>query len=135
MKTIVAGSRTVTDIRHVNEAIHNCGFEEEITEVVSGGAKGVDALGEEWARTRNIPIKVFPADWAKYGNRAGPIRNCQMGDYADALVAVWDGKSSGTKHMIDYARSNGLVVYVHIVKEDDKWQQLTISLETASKQK
>ena len=96
MKTIIAGSRTVVDIKIVEKAIWLSGF--NISEVVSGGAWGVDALGEKIANRQNISIKMFSADWNKYGRSAGPIRNKEMVKYADALIAVWNGKSKGTKH-------------------------------------
>lgn len=115
MKTIIAGSRTITDLRLVEAVIEQSGF--EITEVVCGGAKGVDDLGRKWAGNGNrIPVKMFPADWITYGRSAGHIRNTQMADYADALIAVWDGSSRGTKHMINTAKKKGLKVFVWIVK-------------------
>lgn len=76
-------------------------FPEGITEVVSGGARGIDQAGEWWAATKGIPVKVFCADWAVLGKGAGMHRNVEMAKYADCLVAIWDGKSSGTKHMIE----------------------------------
>lgn len=110
MKVIIAGSRTITNLACVTRVMAT--FSHPIDEVVSGGASGIDALGEQWARNRAIPVKVFPADWGKHGRAAGPIRNRAMAKYADALVAIWDGKSSGTKHMIDVATQNRLVVHV-----------------------
>ena len=115
MKTIIAGSRTVTEFRSVVKAIEASGF--DITEVVSGTARGVDQLGEQYARAMGKLIKRFPAEWDKYGKSAGYKRNEVMAEYADALIAVWDGKSRGTSHMIDLARKQGLQVYVHIVRE------------------
>lgn len=111
MKTIIAGSRGVTDYNIVLEAIKQSGF--EITEVVSGTARGVDKLGERYAVENVIPITRFVPDWNKYGKRAGFLRNAEMGDYAEALVAVWDGESRGTKQMIDYATKKGLKVFVY----------------------
>lgn len=111
MKTIIAGSRDITDYNIILAAV--LGFDKNITEVVSGGARGADALGEEWADNNRIPIKRFPADWARYGKSAGPRRNEQMARYADALIACWDGESKGTKSMINLAREAGLMVYVH----------------------
>lgn len=87
-------------------------FKEEVTEVVSGCARGVDRLGEQWAQMRSIPIKRFPANWDRDGRSAGPIRNRQMANYAEALVAIWDGESKGTKNMIEEAERRGLVVFV-----------------------
>jgi hypothetical protein len=70
-------------------------------EVVSGCARGADQLGERWADERGYPVKRFPADWHKHGKRAGYLRNEEMAGYATHLVAFWDGRSRGTKHMID----------------------------------
>lgn len=110
MKAIVAGCRDVTDFNLVQTAIDNSGF--EITELVSGRATGVDALGERWARENSVKITTFPADWRTHGKAAGPIRNAQMAEYADALIAVWDGVSRGTKNMINEAKKRELNVYV-----------------------
>ncbi|MEI6388155.1 MAG: SLOG family protein [Spirochaetota bacterium] len=112
MKVIVAGSRSITDLSVVEEAIHLSGF--TITEVVCGDARGVDSLGEEWADLHDVPVKHFPADWSQ-GKMAGFSRNNHMADYAEALVAVWDSKSKGTGHMIAIARSRKLPVFVHTV--------------------
>ncbi len=81
-------------------------------EIISGGAKGADTVGERFARGNRIPLKVFPADWDEHGKAAGHIRNRQMGDYADRLIAFWDGESRGTKGMIEYAKGEGLIVRV-----------------------
>lgn len=98
MKVVIAGSRSIQKQEDVDYAMSFCPF--EITEVVSGGATGVDTLGENWAKANNIPVKVFPAQWDLHGKAAGFIRNEQMAKYADALIAIWDGKSRGTEHMI-----------------------------------
>ena len=117
MKTIIAGSREGISYDDVLKAIESCPW--EITEVVSGKARGVDTMGEQWAKENNIPIKEFPADWKKLGRSAGYRRNEQMGDYAEALIAVWDGSSRGTKHMIDIANEKGLKVFVYNLKEEN----------------
>lgn len=111
MKTIIAGSRTIGLYRVVVEAIESSGY--TITELVSGGAVGVDRLGERWAKENGVPIAKFIPDWNKYLKRAGFVRNEQMVNYADALIAVWDGTSRGTKHTIDLARRKGIPVFVH----------------------
>ena len=82
----------------------------EITEVVSGKARGVDTLGEWWAKSgeKDIPIQSFPADWKKFKKAAGYIRNAEMAKYADALIAIWDGESRGTFNMIEEAMKNRL---------------------------
>lgn len=112
MKVIIAGSRGITSLDEVRRALEASGF--EVTEIVSGGAWGVDQLGEELAALRRLPVKRFIPAWNGYaGKRAGFVRNVQMGLYADALVAIWDGSSRGTKHMIDRMRENGKPVYIH----------------------
>lgn len=119
MKTIIAGSRTITDHLPVRKAIAQAQAKGlVITEVVSGGARGTDTLGEQWAYYRGIPVKRFNADWDRYGRSAGYRRNEQMARYAEALVAVWDGTSPGTRHMIELARRLGLRVHVYIVEGD-----------------
>ncbi|MDR3135180.1 MAG: DUF2493 domain-containing protein [Deltaproteobacteria bacterium] len=76
------------------------GILNQVTEIVSGLAKGVDTLAIEYANKRGIGLKMFPADWKRFGRSAGPRRNEEMARYADYGVAVWDGLSHGTKHMI-----------------------------------
>lgn len=86
-------------------------------EIVGGRAKGADTMGEAYAAKYWHPFTPFPADWKTHGRSAGFIRNKQMADYADALIAFWDGKSRGTKHMIDTALSSGLspiVIYRYV---------------------
>ena len=104
MVIIVAGSRTFKDYKLLSDTLDNI---ENITEIVSGCAKGADLLGEQYALERHIPIKKFPAQWDIYGKQAGFIRNMEMCDYADYLIAFWDGKSRGTNQMINYMRRIG----------------------------
>lgn len=113
MKTIICGSRTISDYQEVGRAIQASGF--RVTTVISGGARGVDRMGEIWARTNNRLLKIYRANWRKYGNSAGYLRNAQMAQEAEAVIALWDGVSRGTKHMIDTAERLGLKVYVHRV--------------------
>jgi hypothetical protein len=80
-----------------------------IREVVSGGASGADAGGEAWAKKRGIPIKRFPADWKTHGRAAGPIRNRQMAEYADAVVLFPGGR--GTDSMRTEAERQGLRIF------------------------
>lgn len=110
MKTIVAGSREITDIDTVVDAIEASKF--EITEVVSGEAIGVDTIAIMYAHAAELPLKKFPADWST-GKSAGYIRNEEMAKYADALIAVWNGNSPGTAHMIKMAQKYGLKIYIH----------------------
>lgn len=106
MKLIIAGGRdykpTAGDVEFLDLLYKIF----KITEVVSGGASGADAFGEQWAGERCISIKRFPADWEAHGRFAGPIRNAQMAAYADALVAFPGG--AGTRNMIKEAKANNL---------------------------
>ncbi len=113
MKVIVAGSREGFVARNVFEAIEESPFFGKITEIVSGGARGVDTDGEYYASCNNLILKRFPAKWDELGRGAGFARNSQMADYADALVAVWDGESKGTKHMIETMKARNKPVYVY----------------------
>jgi len=112
VKVIVAGSRSITDLSVVELAIKDSAL--QATEIVSGGACGVDRLGERWASNHRLPIKRFTAQWATRGYGAGYVRNREMAHYADALVAVWDGRSGGTRHMIETMQAAGKPVFVSI---------------------
>lgn len=107
MKVIIAGGRDFNDMTALVAAIKASGF--EITEVVSGQAAGADFLGLYWARANGVPEKLFPAKWTIFGNSAGPRRNREMADYADALIAMPGGR--GTANMIAEARKRGLKVF------------------------
>ena len=111
MRTIIAGSRDTQMAHHkVFKAIEKCGW--PVTSIVSGGGGNVDHAAEYVGSVKHLPVHRFPADWEKYGRSAGPRRNKEMAEYADALIAIWDGKSRGTKNMIDEAKKRGLSVYV-----------------------
>lgn len=117
MKVIVAGSRSVTLPKRVKEAVDDAPF--NISELVHGDCAGPDTFAKEMAAIDIIDVEevtAFPADWNKHGKSAGPIRNEEMAEYADALIAVWDGQSRGTRNMINTALDENLHVYVHIVK-------------------
>ena len=112
MRVIIAGSRDGVCRADIDAAMKASGFIPTV--VLSGTARGADVLGEAWAADNGIPVERYPADWDKYGrHRAGIIRNAQMAEKAEALVAVWDGSSSGTRNMIQIAQSCKLKVYVH----------------------
>lgn len=113
MKVIIAGGREFNNYGLLKT---KCDFYLEKTfseiEIVSGKAKGADSLGELYAKESEYKLKEFPADWSMHGNGAGIIRNEQMGDYAEALIAFWDGKSKGTNHMINYMKKLGKPVKI-----------------------
>ena len=117
MKVIIAGSRSVTEYFEIVKALTLAGYTTgNLTEVVSGTARGVDQLGEMLALRNNIPVKRFPADWDKHGKSAGYKRNADMAKYAECLVAIWDGQSKGTQHMINIMRKENKLVFIHEVK-------------------
>lgn len=121
MKIIIAGTRTFNDknlLFNQMDLIILKFFLVENIKIISGTAEGADKLGEEWAKERNFLCERFPPDWNKHGKAAGPIRNAQMADAADMCVVFWDGKSKGTKNMIETALSKGLLVKV--IKYGDK---------------
>lgn len=121
MKLIIAGGRDFEDKAVAAKAFIDFSVEVNVktlhkvnpfTEIVSGGARGADRCGEFIAQFFSLPVKQFIPDWDGLGKKAGHVRNREMGDYADALLAFWDGQSKGTKGMIDYARKKGLIVKV-----------------------
>ncbi len=109
MNVVIAGSRTITDIRRILDLVEGTGF--VITGVISGCARGVDsaALMKPWA----CPVHKMPADWSRFGLKAGYRRNAEMEQVGDALIAIWDGESNGTRHMIRLMETAGkpLVVF------------------------
>jgi len=102
MNIIIAGSRTLANCSIVKDTVNRL-LEElkiEVTCVFSGCTKGPDNFGKAWAEEKNIPVKEFPADWKAYGRDAGKIRNLEMLEEADILIAFWDRSSRGTRHII-----------------------------------
>lgn len=107
MRVIVAGSRHIIDYRPVMIAIKEAANLQNpiiITELICGMAPGVDETGYWFAKMARIPIKEMPADWDRYGKAAGPIRNRNMAEYGEALIAIWDGITNGTRNMIENAQ-------------------------------
>lgn len=108
IKVIVAGSRHFTNYGLLRKKLDFYLRKCKRIEIVSGTAKGSDSLGERYAITNSLSLKRFPAKWNKHGKKAGYIRNRQMARYADACIIFWDGKSSGSKHMIEVAKQYNL---------------------------
>ena len=116
-RLIIAGTRTFNDYEllraYCDMKLSRKIREGEQIEIVSGACpSGADYLGEKYAAERGFSVRLFPADWQQYGRRAGAVRNRQMAQYGNALIAFWDGKSKGTKIMIDEARAAGIIVCV-----------------------
>jgi hypothetical protein len=111
MKYIVAGGRDFRRKRQMRLALDKIIGRDDV--IISGGANGADDLGESYAAWRGVGMKKMPADWKKHGKAAGAIRNQQMAQYADGLIAFWDGRSKGTKDMIERAVRCSLEVHVY----------------------
>ncbi|MBE6903645.1 MAG: DUF2493 domain-containing protein [Ruminococcaceae bacterium] len=106
-KIVVAGCRDFSDYELAKEYIDFCISEikkENTIVFVSGGCKGADLLGERYAKENGYEIELHPANWKEYGRAAGPIRNKEMAECCDYVICFWDGKSKGTKSMIEYAK-------------------------------
>jgi hypothetical protein len=118
MKLIIAGTRNLNqDEIHAFLNSKDSPIQKEwVSQVISGNSGGVDRAGEAWAKEHNISLLLYPAKWSTYGKAAGPLRNALMAKEGDALLAIWDGKSSGTKNMIEAMKKQGkevrLVLYV-----------------------
>ena len=122
LRIIIAGSRDFNDYELLKREVLNIvkydNRPKEYVKIVSGCARGADTLGERFAKEFGLEVNRFPADWDNLGKRAGYVRNAEMAKFAVAdgnyglLIAFWDGKSKGTKHMIDLAEKNGLEVHI-----------------------
>lgn len=113
-RVIIAGGRDFHNTPLVETTLRKLfpDPQKQIDYVVSGNARGADTLGERWAVMNVIPVMLIPAQWSMHGKSAGPIRNAAMAKRGTYLVAFWDGKSRGTKNMIETAERAGLTVHV-----------------------
>ena len=116
MKIAIVGSRDYVDLERVTAYVNSL---PDDTELVSGGARGVDRTAEQAAWSRKLTVKCFPADWEQYGKEAGFIRNQDIVNYADLVVAFWDGKSRGTAHTMRLAASQNKLFHVFGVYEGE----------------
>ena len=100
MKLAIVGSRKLTvDISEY--------MPDEVDEIVSGGAKGIDTCAAEYAKKKGLKLTVFLPEYDRYGRAAPIVRNKKIVDYSDKIVAFWDGKSKGTLSVIKYAEKIG----------------------------
>lgn len=109
---IIAGGRDFTDYGLLKSKCDYFFRDKKPTAILCGEARGADSLGKQYAQKHGIPVQSYPAEWNRYGKKAGYIRNKEMAENADALVAFWDGASKGTKNMIDLAKAKGLPVRI-----------------------
>jgi len=112
MTVAIIGSRNITNIKIENY------LPTDISLIVSGGAKGIDTLAEKYADKNDIPKLIFLPDYKKHGKIAPLIRNRQIVDNADIVIAFWNGFSSGTKFTIDYAKKCGKKIVVYLIKQE-----------------
>jgi len=116
----IVGSRKIEDYDWVESQIllhHNI---DNISYVVSGGAKGVDTIADQFAKKYYLPMLTYKPDWKNDGKSAGYIRNKLIVDSCDCLIAFWDGKSNGTKHSISLAQKNNIPHLVILVSEENQ---------------
>ena len=111
-KVIIAGGRDFKDYKLLKE---KCDFylskaiaDKDNIIIISGTANGADKLGEQYAHERGFTVEHYPANWKAYGKRAGFLRNEEMAEVSDAVIAFWDNKSKGTASMIDIAKKRNL---------------------------
>ncbi len=117
-RIVVAGSRDYNDFACAEEFIDLCISEipaEHQLVFVSGSCRGADKLGERYALKHGYRLECYPAEWDVYGKSAGPIRNRYMAKISDMVICFWDGKSRGTKSMIEFAQSMGKIVKIKLI--------------------
>jgi hypothetical protein len=112
MKVIIAGGRYFDNYELLSTKCDKILQNQDDVTIISGGAKGADSLGEKYAKERGYTLEIFPAKWDEHGKKAGIMRNVEMADNANSLIAFWDGNSRGTKHMVETATNKGLSVRV-----------------------
>jgi hypothetical protein len=118
MKIIIAGSRDITDYSVIESGMKKISkkYLKDVLPhgltILSGCARGVDTLAIQWAETHNADVHKYPANWSHFGKSAGYRRNDQMAKHGDLLVAFWDKKSKGTKHMIECAQHKNIPVEI-----------------------
>lgn len=115
MRLAIVGSRTFNDYNRLEEVLFQSGMLYEIECIISGGAKGADNLAKLFALRNNIQFREYPAQWDKYGLSAGYIRNEEIVEACDEVLAFWDGVSKGTKHTIDIAKNKNKKVTVYYI--------------------
>ena len=112
MKLAVVGSRDFLDYEMLEQCILRNFRVEDIDVVISGGARGADAMAARFAERHGLPLEVIAADWSRHGRKAGPVRNTEIVNRADVIVAFWDGLSRGPRDSITKARTAGKRVMV-----------------------
>lgn len=122
MKIAIIGTRTATDYERLKNALDAAQILGGITEIISGGAAGADAMAERYAQENGIKMQVINADWKKYGKAAGPMRNTEIVEAAQEIYALWDGQSTGTADTIRKAQKAGKKVHILRYEEQTSGQ-------------
>ena len=112
LRLIVAGGRDFKDYNLLSEKLNKLLSKSANVVIISGMANGADSLAVKYAEENKLRVSEFPAQWLKHGNASGFRRNIEMARFADACVCFWNGKSPGTKHMIDTAKRMNLKLRV-----------------------
>lgn len=120
-RILIAGCRNYTNYYEAKKYIDYCLSDirnsHEII-IVSGGCNGADMIGELYAKENNFIIERYPAQWNKYGKKAGSIRNKTMAGVADFIICFWDDKSNGTRSMIQCAKTCHKPLKVHLINKE-----------------
>ena len=113
-KVAVVGGRDFSDFERICDDMDMIRASQDFPSIVivCGEARGADALGRLYAESLGFEVESHPAEWDKFGKSAGYRRNVDMAISADCVLAYWDGKSKGTKHMIDIVEKKGKKLYV-----------------------
>ncbi len=118
MNVAIVGGRDFDDYEQFKSCVS--GEKHKFKSIVSGGARGVDSLAERYGREMGVPVKIYLPDWTKHGKSAGPIRNKQIIEAADCVIAFWDEKSPGTRSSIKIAeelkKPTTIFVYREVIK-------------------
>ena len=113
MKLLVTGSRNITDLEFVTNCLDTILVEgTNFNDIIQGGARGVDNLVKKYCLKRGIYYYTYSAEWDVYGKSAGPIRNNKMVEVCDGGIAIWDGKSKGTKQCMSALKNAGKLLEV-----------------------
>ena len=127
MRVIIAGGRDFVNTGWSFPLLDKLLKKYKKVTVLCGEAKGADEVGKYYAIGRGHKVESYPANWEKHGSGAGKIRNVKMAKKARMLIAFWDGKSRGTKHMISIAKIRGIKVKVimYRVTKSGKFREVT----------
>ncbi len=116
-RIVIGGYRNFNDYEVFKAFVNSCiGDENEIT-VLSGHCKGADLMAEQYAEEKGFATEIYPADWKKYGRAAGPIRNKQMVEKADIVIAFTCDRATGTKNLISHAQKLGKKIFIKDIGE------------------